>query len=88
MKKIHTAAIMLLGTGMLALAGSHCAQAASGKTVRITYMEWPCAVASSNLVKAVIEERLFCPSFITKPHAVKQPFKVPQAHCVPAVLYF
>lgn len=31
---------------------------ASEKNVRIAYVEWPCAVASSNLIKAVIEERL------------------------------
>lgn len=34
------------------------ASAAAQKTVRIVYVEWPCAVATSNLVKAVIEERL------------------------------
>lgn len=28
------------------------------KPVRILYVEWPCAVASSNLVKAVIEDKL------------------------------
>lgn len=34
------------------------AQAAEKKPVRIVYVEWPCAVATTNLVKAVIEERL------------------------------
>lgn len=34
------------------------AHAAAQKTVRIAYVEWPCTVASSNLVKAAIEDRL------------------------------
>lgn len=31
--------------------------AAEKKTLKISYVEWPCAVASSNLVKAVVEEK-------------------------------
>ena len=30
----------------------------AGKTLRIVYVDWDCAVASSNLVKAVLEDRL------------------------------
>lgn len=34
------------------------ADAADKKTVRIAYVEWPCAVVTTHIVKAVIEEKL------------------------------
>lgn len=58
MKRLFSVAVTFLIISMLGLSASSLAHAASGKTVRITYVEWPCAVASSNLVKVVIEERL------------------------------
>lgn len=32
--------------------------AKAGKTIKIVYVDWDCAIASSNLVKAVLEDRL------------------------------
>ena len=52
--------ILALLTGILAifLLTLSPVQAKKTKTVRISYVEWPCAVASSNLAKAVLEEKL------------------------------
>ena len=36
----------------------HPAEAAKKRTVRLVYVEWPCAVVTHNLAKAAIEERL------------------------------
>lgn len=57
MKKRCIAGLALLSIILLGISGNN-AQAASVKTVRIAYVEWPCAVASSNLAKAVLEDRL------------------------------
>lgn len=52
----HACSALLLA--LLFCISSPCgASAAEKKTVRISYVEWPCAVASSNLAKAVIEEK-------------------------------
>ena len=49
---------LLTGVLVLFLAVFSPAHAQKTKTVTISYVEWPCAVASSNLAKAVIEEKL------------------------------
>lgn len=41
--------------------GTPGATAAEKKTVRIVYVEWPCAVATTNIAKVVIEEKLGYP---------------------------
>lgn len=42
---------------MWALPGQAVAPAKAGKTLTIVYVDWDCAVASSNLAKAVLEDR-------------------------------
>lgn len=42
---------------MWALPGQAVASAKAGKTLTIVYVDWDCAVASSNLAKAVLEDR-------------------------------
>lgn len=49
--------LILLVVAVLALCAAP-ALAASKKTVRIVYVEWPCAVVTTNLVKLAMEERL------------------------------
>ena len=41
-----------------ALPGQAAAPAKAGKTLKIVYVDWDCAVASSNLAKAVLEDKL------------------------------
>lgn len=49
--------ILFLAVMVWAFPGQGGAAAKAGKTLRIVYVDWDCAVASSNLVKAVLEER-------------------------------
>ena len=50
--------IFFLAVMVWALPGQAAASAKAGKTLKIVYVDWDCAVASSNLVKAVLEDRL------------------------------
>ena len=52
MKKVLT--LMVVSMLMLGLAGT----AVAKDKVRIAYVEWDCAVASTNMVKAVLEEKM------------------------------
>lgn len=52
--------LYILGVAVLSLLLWGVTPAFAAKTVRIAYVEWPCAVASSNLAKAVLEDRLGC----------------------------
>ena len=45
---------MLMG---LVLPGHAAVAAKAGKTIKIVYVDWDCAIASSNLVKAVLEDK-------------------------------
>ena len=49
--------ILLLAFMFCGLPGQAVA-AKAGKTIKIVYVDWDCAIASSNLVKAVLEDRL------------------------------
>lgn len=48
----------LLGAVVCCFLLTGAASAAEKKPVRIVYVEWPCAVVTTNIVKVVIEERL------------------------------
>lgn len=48
---------ILLGLALITACAA-AAFAADKKPVRLVYVEWPCAVATTNIVKVVIEERL------------------------------
>ncbi|MTJ91666.1 MAG: glycine betaine ABC transporter substrate-binding protein [Desulfovibrio sp.] len=49
--------ILFLAVMVWAFPGQGVAADKAGKTLKIVYVDWDCAVASSNLVKAVLEER-------------------------------
>jgi ABC-type proline/glycine betaine transport systems, periplasmic components len=55
MKSVLALLACVLALFLTSLSPAH---AQKTKTVTISYVEWPCAVASSNLAKAVIEEKL------------------------------
>ena len=49
--------IFFLAVMFCGLSGQAAAAAKAGKTIKIVYVDWDCAIASSNLVKAVLEDR-------------------------------
>lgn len=55
MKKI---VLLLVSLSMVALVFSGCGKKETKGTVKLVYVEWDCAVASTHVVKAVIEDRL------------------------------
>ncbi|MDL2306556.1 glycine betaine ABC transporter substrate-binding protein [Desulfovibrio sp. OttesenSCG-928-C06] len=61
MKKMQTMSRLMKAFALAALVftmGSAPALAADKKPVKLVYVEWPCAVATTNIVKVAIEERL------------------------------
>ena len=49
--------ILFLTIMFCGLPGQATVAAKAGKTIKIVYVDWDCAIASSNLVKAVLEDR-------------------------------
>ena len=50
--------LLLLSLSLTAFVFAGCAKKESKGTVKLVYVEWDCAVASTHVAKAVIEERL------------------------------
>ena len=48
--------ILFLTVMFCGVPGQAAAAAKAGTTIKIVYVDWDCAIASSNLVKAVLED--------------------------------